>query len=259
MIPAPPLNNISLGPITIHFYGIIIALAITSCYFLATRLAKRKNISLSDFDSYIFTILPISIIGARIYHVGTNWDYYKNNMTEIPAIWSGGLGMFGAIVAGIITLYILTKIKKQSFTAILDLIAVTVPLGQAIGRWGNYFNQELFGKPTSLPWALYVDPEFRPQGLNAQTTYHPTFLYESLLNALNFAILYYAYTKKQLKAGSIVALYFINYGIIRLLIESIKIDPDISAQIGPLRVPQYISLLLILAGISTLLYLRRRK
>jgi phosphatidylglycerol:prolipoprotein diacylglycerol transferase len=254
MIPSPSINAITIGPLTIHFYGIIIALAIITCYTLTLKLAKKKNISEKEVDHYYFITLPVAFIGARLYHVATNLSYYTKHPNLIPAVWNGGLGIMGGIIATLLMTVLISKKQKRPFLEITDLLAIVLPLGHAIGRWGNYFNQELFGKPTTLPWGLQIAPPNRPKEYLTNTTFHPTFLYESLLNLINFAILYWLYTHKQLKKGTTTALYLINYGIIRFTIELVKIDPDISAQLGPLRVPQYVSLLFVIAGIALLLY-----
>lgn len=258
MIPSPPVSSINLGPLTIHIYGIIIAFAIITCYTVALKLGKKKNITEKEIDQYFFTSLPVAFVGARFYHVLTNWGYYSKNIILIPAIWNGGLGMFGGVVSAIGVIYFISKKQKRSFLQITDLLAVVVPLGHAIGRWGNYFNQELFGKPTTLPWGLYINRQNRPTQYKNNETFHPTFLYESVLNIVNFILLHYLYTKKKLPTGSVAALYLINYGIIRFIIELVKIDPDVSAQIGLLRIPQYMSLLFILAGILVYIYSRSK-
>lgn len=257
MIPSPAIESIQVGPLTIHFYGAIIALALISCYTLLQKIARSKSFDEKTIDTYFFISLPFAIIGARLYHVSTNWDFYALNPLQIPLFWQGGLGLYGGIAAAVVTLFILSQKYKHNFLNILDLFTVVLPLGQAIGRWGNYFNQELFGKPTNLPWALQIEPQYRPEAFKQFATFHPTFLYESLLNLLSFTILYKLFTKKVLKAGTFTSLYLIFYGLIRLLIESIKLDPDVSAQIGPLRVPQYISLGIIFMG--TILLINARK
>lgn len=259
MIPSPPFTSIPIGPFEIHLYGIIIALALTLCYYTLSKLAKNKNISQEEIDHYFFLSIPFAILGARAYHVGTNWDYYMQHLNLIPAIWNGGLGIMGGVITVIITLYILTKRKHRTFFELTDLFAIILPLGQAIGRWGNYFNQELYGKPTQLPWGVYIDPQHRLQGYENDQTFHPTFLYESLLNLCNFIFLLFICKKRpHLPPGIITAVYFINYGIIRFLVELIKIDPDVTAQIGPLRVPQYFSLLLIITGTVLLITIQKR-
>jgi phosphatidylglycerol:prolipoprotein diacylglycerol transferase len=249
MIPSPSISSIPVGPVTIHFYGLIIGLAFVLCYSILQRQTKRQEISPDLLEKMFLICLVAAIIGARAYHVITNWQYYSQFPTQIISIWNGGLGIIGGIATVVLTIYFLSKKYSKPFLQITDLFALVLPLGQAIGRWGNYFNQELYGKPTSLPWGLQIDVEHRIKGYEQFQTFHPTFLYESILNFINFAVLYYLYTKKNIKPGTVTSLYLVFYGIIRLFIESIKLDPDVSAQIGPLRVPQYLSIILIIIGL----------
>jgi len=255
MIPSPPFNSINIGPLSIHLYGLIIGVAILICYQIASKNAKNQDITDPQFEKiFIFTIIS-AILGARVYHVATNWQYYQQFPIQIFYIWNGGLGIIGGIVFAALTLYLLSRKFKKPLFQITDLVTLVLPLGQAIGRWGNYFNQELYGKPTNLPWGLQIDSEHKLKGYEQFQTFHPTFLYESILNFLNFFLLYKLFKKTQ-KPGIITAVYFINYGIIRLFIESIKLDPDVSSQIGPLRIPQHLSIILIIIG---LVLIRRKK
>ncbi len=259
MIPSPPLNAVHIGPLTIHFYGIIIALAITTSYILALKIAKEKKISSNEVDNYFFTVIPLSLVFARLYHVSTNWSYYAKNPLLIFAVWNGGLGILGAILGGIAILYYLSKKSKRPFLQITDFLAPLLALGQSIGRWGNYVNQELYGKPTSLPWAVHIDPQNRLNSVKQFSTFHPVFLYESLFSLLNFIVLRFIDNKYHPKTGVISSLYLINYGIIRSIVELVKLDPDSDSKIGLLRIPQYVALLLILAGISLLIIVKKRK
>ncbi len=249
MIPSPPLNAVHLGPVTIHLYGFIIALAITICYILALKIAKEKGFSSDDVDSYFFTTIPVALIFARGYHVFTNWSIYAKNPLSIFAVWNGGLGILGAIIGGALTLFYLSKKTKHNFIAIADFIFPLLALGQAIGRWGNYFNQELYGSPSTLPWAVHIDEINRLPAVKQYPTFHPTFLYESLLNFINFGILWVIYRKYSPRGGIVTSLYLLNYGIIRFLVELVKLDPDTDSKIGLLRVPQYLALLLVSIGV----------
>lgn len=257
MIPAPPLSSFSIGPLTVHLYGISIALALVICYTLALKNAKRRNVPEKEYDRYFFISILCALVGARTYHVLANWGYYKENISEIIAIWNGGIGIYGGIITGTLALYILSRIYSRSFLDIGDLYASVLPLGQAIGRWGNYFNQELFGYPTAVPWALQVDERNRPDELKHIETFHPTFLYESILNIINFIILYSMYTKKKTKPGVIAALYCINYGIIRFIVDTFKIDPDPNSRIGVLSLSQVTSIIVLLFGVTLLIYIKR--
>lgn len=255
MIPSPSISSIPIGPVVIHFYGLAIGLALVICYSILQRQAKSRDISPDLLEKIFLSTLISATIGSRAYHVITNWQYYQQFPIQIFYIWNGGLGIIGGIVFAALTLYLLSRKFKKPLFQITDLVTLVLPLGQAIGRWGNYFNQELYGKPTNLPWGLQIDSEHKLKGYEQFQTFHPTFLYESILNFLNFFLLYKLFKKTQ-KPGIITAVYFINYGIIRLFIESIKLDPDVSSQIGPLRIPQHLSIILIIIG---LVLIRRKK
>ncbi len=249
MIPSPTFNQFNIGPLTIHMYGIIIALAIIICYTVALKISRTRQIKPDIIELYFLSVLPLGFLGARIYHVITNFTYYQSNILQIFAIWNGGLGIMGGIIVGIFTLYIVSKIKNIPFFDITDVAAVIVPLGHAIGRWGNYFNQELFGLPTNLSWGLHIEKNYRPSQFQNFQTFHPVFLYESILNLINFIILFTLFQKNMYRRGIISAIYMINYGLIRLCVESIKIDPDTSSNLGYFRIPQYVSILFILIGL----------
>jgi phosphatidylglycerol:prolipoprotein diacylglycerol transferase len=166
----------------------------------------------------------VGIIGARLYHVIDQWSYYAQNPELI--IGGRGLGIFGAIIGGAAGLVIYTLWKKLNTLRWLDIIAPGLILAQAIGRWGNFFNQELYGYPTDLPWGIYIEPEYRLAGYEAYTHFHPLFLYESLWNLLGFAVLMVAGRKLEhrLRDGDIFLLYIIHYGIGRFFLEGMKID-----------------------------------
>jgi len=224
---------------------------------LAFKKIKQKDITEKEFDTYFFVSIICSIVGARAYHVLANWEYYRNHLVEIIAIWNGGIGIYGGIIAGTAVLYLSTKLNKRSFFQVSDLFAVVLPLGQAIGRWGNYFNQEIFGHPTTLPWALQVDETNRPNQYKQYTSFHPTFLYESVLNLLNFLILYFLFKKKNLRTGILTAIYCLNYGIIRFVVDIFKIDPDPKSRIGIFTLSQSVSILFIAFGIALFIHISR--
>ncbi|MDQ3098936.1 MAG: prolipoprotein diacylglyceryl transferase [bacterium] len=253
MIPSPSVNSLQLGPLKVHLYGFIIALAITFCYILALKIAKRKNITNDEIDRYFFIVIPSALVFARLYHVFTNFSFYTNNPLLILAIWNGGLGILGAIGGGLLIMYLISKKTKRNFFEITDFFAPLMLLGQAIGRWGNYVNQELYGQPTELPWAVKIDLPNRLSSVKNFETFHPTFLYESLLCFIAFISLYILGKKNTVKTGTLSALYLICYGIIRYIVELFKLDPDTDSKIGLLRVPQYISIVLIIAGIVILI------
>ena len=177
MIP----REILLGPVTIHLYGLIIAMAIFLGWFLAKKRAHLYKIPRTIFDDPILLIpLVLAVIGARIYHVLDFWDYYARNLTQVFFIWKGGLGIWGALAGAFLGFYLIAKVKKLDFLKLADLASPSLLLGQALGRIGNFFNQEGFGPPTKMPWGVYIDPVNRPTQYISSTRFHPTFFYEEI-------------------------------------------------------------------------------
>lgn len=213
-----------LGPIRVAWYGIIISLGVASAIVIAMIEAKRRGESIDHLVNMLILILPLGIIGARLYHVIDQWQYYSQNPGEI--IGGRGLGIYGAVIGGAIGLIVYTKWKKLSTLRWLDIVAPGLILAQAIGRWGNFFNQELYGYPTNLPWAVYIDAEHRIQGYESYSHFHPLFLYESLLNLIGFGLLMFIGRKysKKLLTGEIFGFYIIYYGIVRFILEGYKIE-----------------------------------
>ncbi|MDD2446977.1 MAG: prolipoprotein diacylglyceryl transferase [Tissierellia bacterium] len=229
----------------VRWYGILIASAVVIGTILAIKEAKRKGISEDTILDLLLFVLPAAIIGARLHYVLFSWDNYKNNLIEILNIRGGGLAIHGAVIAGVIVGLIFAKVKKISFWELADIIAPSLILGQSIGRWGNYANQEAYGGPTDLPWAIVVD------GVKV----HPTFLYESIWNLLVFLFLVY-YSRKMIKEdGEVFLLYIIIYSIGRLFIEGLRTD---SLMFGPFRIAQLLSLASIIIG-AFIFYKRRKK
>jgi len=247
---------LSIGPLTVRWYGLLIAIALLVCVLIAVRLAKTRGIEEGKmYDLALWSAIG-GIIGARLYDVlFIAWDYYHNHLLDIFKIWQGGLAIHGAVIGGLIALLIAVRVKKISFWPLLDLFVV-LPLGQAIGRWGNYFNQELFGGPTSLPWGIPIDPANRPLQYLDRQYFHPTFLYESLLNLILFGVLLFAF-KKKAKTGVIFCLYLIGYGFIRIFTEFIRIDE--TTLLFGIRLPQVFSGAVIVAALILLIYFLKKK
>jgi len=245
-----------VGPLTIYWYGIIMAVAIICGLLLALHIAKLRNIKSDDIlDASIWAIIG-GLLGARIYEIFLEWPYYSTHPQQIIQVWNGGLAIHGALIGALIALLIF--VRKKSFT-IWNLAAVMLPgvaLGQAIGRVGNYFNQELFGLPTNLPWGIPIDLAHRPLGYEAFQYFHPTFLYEAKLLLILTIIIYYFIRKKQFSSSCIVATYLIGYGLIRFALEFIKIDPT-PLFLG-LRWPQVMSLLMIIFGIGIIIKVKKK-
>lgn len=242
MIP----NSFSLGPLTVHMYGLIIALAVTLGWRLAKKRAAIYKIPENIFDDFIIiTPLIFGIIGARTYHIIDKWSYYSQYPQEIILVNNGGLGVWGGIAGMILGIWFIAKIKKINPLSFLDLLSPSIILGQAIGRIGNFINQEGFGPPTNLPWGVYIDPAHRPQQFMFSTHFHPTFFYEAVLNLVAFFILL-KLSAKIAKPGQIFALYLILYSLIRLLVEFWRID---TARIGDLQTAHLISIAGLVIGL----------
>ncbi|OGI27625.1 MAG: prolipoprotein diacylglyceryl transferase [Candidatus Melainabacteria bacterium RIFOXYA12_FULL_32_12] len=258
ILSSPGPIAFEIGPLTIRWYGIIIAIAFIIGLLVTTKIAKKQNENpehILDLASYLLVGCAIS---ARLYYVIFNWQYYSQHLSDTFKIWQGGLSIHGAIIGGFIILAIYTKIHKLSFLKYADIIAYGAILGQAIGRWGNFFNSEAFGAPTNSPIKLYIPPEARPIEYKQCEFFHPTFLYESIWNLLVFLLLYFVVRKKfKGQNGVIVFTYLILYSIGRIIIESIRIDSIYSIFGIPLA--QFISVIIILIGIIGLYYVTRNK
>ncbi|OOC36798.1 diacylglyceryl transferase [Thermosipho melanesiensis] len=246
-----------IGIFELRWYSFLIVMGIVLSYYLVRRRLKRFNIKEEHFDEAVFWGIVFSILGARIYYVIFMWnEFYSKYPSEIIKIWHGGLAIHGAIIGALLSTYIYTKIKKDcSFTFLqgTDLLASVLPLGQALGRWGNFFNYEAYGRPTNLPWKMYVPPEHRLRGFVNFEYFHPTFLYESVIDFIIFLFLY-NYDLKKKSNGETTALYFVLYSINRFWIESLRTD---SLYFGKIRVAQLISGILIIFGIAMFIYLRK--
>ncbi len=231
-------ETIQIGPLTIHYYGIIIMLGALGAAWLASREAVRRKLD----SEMVWDILPWAliggIIGARVWHIltppasmveqGITTWYYLTHPVDALSIWKGGLGIPGAVMGGALAVYFYCRKYKLSFGMITDIIAPGLALAQAVGRWGNFVNQELYGAPTSLPWAIFIRPERRLPGYADQAYYHPLFLYESILNLVNMGILLWAARrfKDRLKTGDIFLLYLVIYPVIRFGLEFLRLDPS---------------------------------
>ncbi|NCO74579.1 MAG: prolipoprotein diacylglyceryl transferase [Cyanobacteria bacterium] len=253
--PSPILFEI--GPISLRWYGFLIASAVLIGVFLSQKLGKYRNIDPELISDLVIWLVIGAIPAARIYYVLFEWQNYAQHPQDIIAIWQGGIAIHGAIIGGVISALIFAKINRQSFWQLTDVIAPSLILGQAIGRWGNFFNSEAFGIPTNLPWKLYIPVNNRPiQYLNFEY-FHPTFLYESLWNIGVFTLLIILFfwsikNNNKLKTGTISLIYLIAYSLGRVWIEGFRID---SLMLGFLRIAQIVSLSAIAFGIFGLIWL----
>jgi len=254
--PEPIL--ISLGPINIYWYGFFIVLAIITAIFITLQLASSYNIKKERIIDLSFWLIIGGIIGARFYHILLELPYYLKYPLDIIKIWQGGLAIHGSIIAGILILWFFSKKNKIDFFRLAAIIAPGLALGQAIGRWGNYFNQELFGPPTNLPWGIPINLINRPMEYISYNFFHPAFLYESLGNLIIFIILIFGhfflikYKKSYKKAGAYITLsYLALYSILRFFLEFIRIDAT------PIflcwRWPQIASILIVILSLIILI------
>jgi phosphatidylglycerol---prolipoprotein diacylglyceryl transferase len=245
----------AIGPLQIRWYGLLIASAVLIGVLLVERLAPRRGIDPEVIGELPIWMVPIAVICARIYYVTFQWSQYAANPQQIIAIWQGGIAIHGAIIGGILAAIAFAKVRCLSFWRIADVVAPAVALGQAIGRWGNFFNSEAYGAPTNLPWKLLIPPGQRLEKMENVAYYHPTFLYESLWNFAVFLGLLWLFKRdqtKRLKTGTIFLVYAIAYSSGRIWIEGLRTD---SLMLGGIRVAQLISALGIVVGLAGLWWL----
>lgn len=254
-IPSPDISSFSLGPLTIHFYALCILLGIAAAVWLTMRRWKDRGQDPDVLWDIVFWAVIAGIIGSRAYHVLITdpAGYFGPGADPLDAlkIWEGGLGIMGGVLFGAGAAWLVSRKNNVPLWYFADAVAPSLLLAQGIGRWGNWFNQELFGKPTDLPWGLEIDPSSGnfPAGLPADTLFHPTFLYESLWNLAGVVILITLGKRLHLTHGRVFALYLVYYGVGRLLIELfLRIDPALL--IAGQRVHVWTSLALVLLGIA---------
>ena len=239
---------LDLGIIQIRWYSLFILLAIITASFLIIKESKKKAIPEDYFIDLIFYGIIIGILGARIYYVLFNLDYYLQYPKEILMIWNGGLAIHGGIIATIIFLIIYSKKKKGNILLMTDIIVVGLIIAQSMGRWGNFFNGEAFGRVVTLEFLNNLHlPQFIIDGMFIDGLYRePTFLYESILSLIGFIVLILIRRSKKLKLGQLTATYLIWYGIERLIIETFRSD---SLMLGPIKMAQLVSIIAIISGI----------
>ena len=253
-IPSPSSGAIEIGPLSIHAYGLMIALGVVAAVWLTgRRLEARGAGTRDDVSSMAVWAVTAGIIGARLYHVATDWSSFSGDPIRIFQIWKGGLGIPGGLLAGAVAGIWATKRRGVDWRQMADAAAPAIPLAQAIGRWGNWFNQELYGKATTLPWGLEID---EAHGGVPGTLYHPTFLYESLWNLALCGVLIAIDRRWRPRAPRLFAMYVIGYGIGRFWVESLRIDT--THLVAGLRWNQWVALLAIVGGSAYLIASRGR-
>lgn len=254
--PSPESGVIHVGPVSLHLYGLCIALGVMAGVWLSNRRWPLRGGTVEDVTTLALWGVPAGIIGARIYHVITDYQLYQDNPLKALAIWDGGLGIWGGIAAGVGAGLVVGHIRGLSKLSLLDMAAPALPLAQGIGRFGNYFNQELFGKPTDLPWAVQIDAAYRPDGYEAFSTFHPTFLYEALWCFALCSTLMYLDGKRRLRPGQLFLTYVAGYTFMRFFIERLRID--VAHEILGLRVNEWTSLIVFTTA-CLLLFLNHRR
>ena len=257
--PGPIL--IDFGPISIRWYGLLIASAVIIGLLLSQNLAKRRQVDPELLSDLSIWLVLSAIPAARLYYVAFEWENYAQRPQDIIAIWQGGIAIHGAIIGGVIGTLIFARINRVSFWQLADLVSPSLILGQAIGRWGNFFNSEAFGTPTDLPWKLYIPPANRPLQYADEAFFHPTFLYESIWNVGVFALLIYLFFwglrhPKKYRVGTLVFVYMAAYSSGRIWIEDLRTD---SLMLGSIEVAQLISLIEIVVGLLGLVWLYRMR
>jgi prolipoprotein diacylglyceryl transferase len=254
-IPSPSANGFHVGPLFFHFYGLCYVVGITAAVILTRRLWREKG---GDPD-LVYTValwgVPAGILGARLYHDVTSWNEVQHNWYGWLAVWQGGLGIWGGIAGGFLGALIPLRRQRVSVTRFMDATAPGILVAQAIGRIGNYFNQELFGGPTSLPWALQISPAHRPAGYLGYATFNPTFLYELIWDLALAAALVWLIRHRQIRAPGIFALYVTGYSAFRIFEELLRVDPA-HHFLGE-RLNFWVASLLTIAGFAWFLYTQR--
>lgn len=247
-------NNVAfhIASKPIYWYGILIMLGVILAVVYASARSRQFGIRQDDlYDAVLFAV-PLGIVCARIYYVIFEWEQYKDNLSEIFATWHGGLAIYGGIIGGIIVIVVLCKVKKIYVMDMLDLFASAVPIGQILGRWGNFFNCEAYGSSTTLPWRMVIGKTLEEAGATGN---HPTFFYESAWNLIGFIILYFS-SKKRKYHGEILLLYLGWYGLGRFFIEGLRTDSLYLWGTG-IRVSQVVALICIIIGLGGFLLNRK--
>jgi prolipoprotein diacylglyceryl transferase len=255
-IPSPPVNGFHVGPAYIHFYGLMYVIGITLAIIITQRRWKAAGGDPGLVGDVAIWAVPAGIIGGRIYFDLTTPKYIPHHWYGVLAVWDGGLGIWGGIaLAAVVGVW---RVRRSGASAYLfmDVVAPALLVAQAIGRVGNYFNQELFGGPTSLPWALVISPQFRPAGYAQYTTFHPTFLYEFIFDLAWAALLVWLGHHRNIKPPGLFALYVAGYSAFRILEESLRVDP--SEHFLGLRLNMYVASVLTLVGIAWFIRSQRR-
>lgn len=261
-IPSPSWSGFDVGPITIHAYALCLLTGIIVAWAWSKRRFVARGGSGDTFEEIMLVTVVFGVVGARLYHVITDHQLYfgpGRNPWDALAIWKGGLGIWGAVGVGALAAYLMCRRKGVVFSGLADCVAPTLLAAQGIGRLGNWFNQELFGRPTTLPWGLEIDAAHRPTGFEQYATFHPTFLYEMIWNFVGAAVLLWLERRwgERLKPGQLFAAYVVWYTLGRFWIEALRIDP--ANHVGGWRINSFTSVAVFAAGLVAFWLLGRRR
>ena len=255
-IPSPSSNALHVGPFQLRAYGLMIAIGVAAAVGIARRRWAARGGNPDDIGAIALWAVPAGLIGARAYHVITDWKRFEGRWWHIAAVWEGGLGIPGGLLAGVLAGLWVVRRRGLPAARLLDVVAPAIPVAQAVGRLGNWFNQELFGRPTGLLWGVEIDPAHRPTRFAAFSTFHPTFLYEALWNLALAALLVVIERRRKLRPGQLFGLYVVGYATGRLWVEALRIDP--ASKLLGLRINLWVSgITLVAAGIVLVVRARR--
>jgi prolipoprotein diacylglyceryl transferase len=254
-IPSPSNGTIDVGPLPLHAYGLLLAIGVI----VATRIAEtrwvKRGYDRDEFSALVVWVVIGGVVGARVYHLFTGYDWDRGGIAGTVKIWEGGLSIWGVLAGGVIALVVLARVKHLELLVLMDCCAPGVLAAQVIGRWGNWFNQELYGKPTDLPWGLEIDPAHRPTQYLTEETFHPTFLYESIYCALILALILLAERRFRFRKGQTVALYLSLYTLGRFFFEQLRVDP--SQKVLGMRINGWVSALVCVGSAAWFAWLGR--
>ncbi len=253
-IPSPSSNGFDLGPLTFRYYGLMIALGVLAAVEIGRSRWAARGGDADDVIEIAKWAVPAGLVGSRIYHVMTDWKQYQGRWLDAFKIWEGGLGIPGGLVLGVAVGVWYARSRGWSITGLVDAIIPGIPVAQAIGRLGNWFNQEIYGRPSDLPWAVEIDePSAEFAGFS---TFHPTFLYEGLLNLAIAGSLIFADRRSWLKPGAILPLWIAMYGVARFIVEGMRTDE--ASLIAGVRVNHWVSGAAVLIGVLWFALVQRR-
>jgi prolipoprotein diacylglyceryl transferase len=240
-IPSPSNGTIDVGPLPLHAYGLLLAIGVV----LAARIAEtrwvKRGYDRDQFSALVVWVVIGGVVGARVYHLFTGYDWDRGGITGTVKLWEGGLSIWGVLAGGVFALVVLALVKHLELLVLMDCCAPGVLAAQVIGRWGNWFNQELYGKPTDLPWGLEIDPAHRPAEYLDEETFHPTFLYESIYCAVILALILWSERRFRFRKGQTAALYLSLYTFGRFFFEQLRVDP--AQEILGMRINAWVSAL----------------